>query len=131
MRADLTRLVRFGLAGLLTTAIAYVVFIGLLKIAVPYLLAATAAWAASLGVGFALNRRFTFGIAGADRYKRDFGLYVTGAVLQLLVGLAGYAVLIGQLRLGPTPAFAVNIVITTSFSFLFMRFVTFRRAAHP
>jgi putative flippase GtrA len=125
----LKRLIRFGLTGLVTTAIAYVVFVGLIHIGVHYLPAATVAWAASLTVGFVVNRRFTFGIAGAERRKRDFGLYVVGAVLQLLVSLGGYALLIGQLRLAATPAFAVNLVATTSFSYLFLSLVTFRRAA--
>jgi putative flippase GtrA len=125
----LKRLIRFGLTGLLTTAIAYVVFVGLVKLGLHYLLATMVAWAASLTVGFVVNRRFTFGIVGPARGKRDFGLYVVGAVLQLLLSMAGYALLIGQLHLAPTPAFAINLVATTSFNYLFLRFVTFRRAA--
>jgi putative flippase GtrA len=137
----LKRLIRFGLTGLLTTAIAYVVFIGLerlgahylpaglVKLGVHYQLATVVAWAAALTVGFVVNRRFTFGIVGRERGKRDFGLYVVGAVLQLLLSMAGYALLIGQLHLAPTPAFAVNLVATTTFNYLFLRFVTFRRAA--
>ncbi|HTX49814.1 MAG TPA: GtrA family protein [Caulobacteraceae bacterium] len=127
----MNRLLRFGLTGLLTTAIAYVVMAGLMRVGVFYLVAATASWAASLCVGFAINRRFTFQIRGAAQSKRDFGFYVLGAVLQLLVGWAGYGVLIGELHLRVTPAFAINLVFTTGFSFLFMRFVTFRRAAQP
>ncbi len=123
------RLIRFGLTGLLTTAIAYLAFVGLIRLGLNYLPATVVAWAASLTVGFVVNRRFTFGIVGAERSKRDFGLYVTGAVLQLLLSMAGYALLIGQLHLAPTPAFAVNLVATTSFNYLFLRFVTFRRAA--
>lgn len=125
------RLLRFGLTGLLTTAIAYGVMAGLTRLGVFYLVAATASWAASLCVGFAVNRRFTFRIRGAEQSKRDFGFYALGAVLQLLVGWAGYAVLMGELHLSVTPAFAINLVFTTSCSFLFMRFVTFRRVAQP
>jgi putative flippase GtrA len=125
------RLLRFGLTGLLTTAIAYAVMAGLTHLGVFYLVAATASWAASLCIGFAINRRFTFQIRGAEQSKRDFGFYALGAVLQLLLGWAGYAVLMGELRLGVTPAFAINLIFTASFSFLFMRFVTFRRAAQP
>lgn len=95
---------------------------------VHYALASVAAWAASLGLGFMLNRRFTFGISGDAQRLHDFVVYLTGAVLQLLVGLAGYAVLIGGLKWGATPAFGANIVVTTVFSFLFQRFITFRRA---
>lgn len=125
----LKRLIRFGLTGILTTAIAYGVFIALIRLGLHYELSSVAAWAAALTVGFVVNRRFTFSITGDDRRGRDFGLYVTGAVLQLLLGLAVYAVIIGMLGLNPTLAFAINLPIVTAFSFLFLRFVTFRRAA--
>ena len=125
------RLLRFGLTGLLTTAIAYLVMAGIMRVGVHYLVASAASWASSLCVGFTINRRFTFGIRGAERSQRDFGFYALGAVLQLLLGMAVYSVLIGQLHLRLTPAFAINLVFSTGFSFLFMRFVTFRRVARP
>jgi putative flippase GtrA len=125
----LQRLVRFGLTGLLTTGIAYGVFIGLMAVGVQYAWANVAAWSAGLLVGFIINRRFTFAISGGEQRARDFGWYIAGAVLQLLLGLAVYYVLIGRLRLNPSLAFAINLPIVTAFNFLFLRFVTFRRAA--
>ncbi|HUO11569.1 MAG TPA: GtrA family protein [Caulobacteraceae bacterium] len=125
------RLIRFGLTGVVTTGISYLVFVGLLRLGVNYLVACTISWAAALTVGFAINRRFTFGIVGGEKRRRDFGFYLAGAVCQLGLGLAGYRVLIGQWRLDPTLAFGLNLVLVTTFSFLFMRFVTFRRVATP
>jgi putative flippase GtrA len=125
------RIVHFVLIGLLSTAVSYLVFIALIRLGLHYALASVASWAAGLAVGFVLNRRFTFGITGPERRTRDFGLYVIGALLQLLLGLTGYAITIGRLGLNPTLAFAINLPITTAFSFLFLRFVTFRRAAQP
>jgi putative flippase GtrA len=122
------RLLRFGLTGLLTTAIGYVVMAGLMRLGVYYVIPAASSWGASLSIGFAINRRFTFQIRGAEQSKRDFGFYALGAVLQLLLGMAVYSVVIGRWRLPITPAFAINLIFTASFSFLFMRFVTFRRA---
>ncbi|HEY2707980.1 MAG TPA: GtrA family protein [Caulobacteraceae bacterium] len=127
----MSRFARFIVTGLLTTAVSYLIFIGLLKAGVQYLLASGAGWAVSLLIGFATNRRFTFGIVGPEKRKRDFGFYLLTAVLQLLIGWSVYAVLIGYLRLDPTLAFACNLVVTTAFSFVFLRFVTFRRAAAP
>ena len=124
----MTRLIRFGLTGALTTALSYVVFVGLIQLGLFYEFASAASWAVGLVVGFLINRRFTFGIIGAQRRGRDFTLYLGGAVLQLGLGLAGYAVLIGRLRLDPTPAFVLNTMVTATFNFLFLRFVTFRRA---
>jgi putative flippase GtrA len=125
------RLLRFGLTGLLTTGIAFVVFVGLPYLGVHYLIASVLSWASSLTVGFLMNRRFTFGISGGEKRGRDFGFYMLGAVLQMLLGLAVYRVLIGQWRLDRPLAFAINLIFTTGFSFLFMRFVTFRRVARP
>ena len=122
------RLVRFGLTGVLTTALSYGVFIGLIRLGAYYEVASVASWALGLALGFAINRRFTFGISGADSRKRDLLLYVAGSLLQLGLGLAGYALLIGRLGLGATPAFVLNTAVTASFNFLFLRFVTFRRA---
>jgi putative flippase GtrA len=123
----MTRLIRFGLTGALTTALSYVVFVSLIRLRMYYEAASAASWAIGLVVGFAANRRFTFGISGADRRKRDFTLYILGSLLQLGLGLAGYALLIGRLRLDPTPAFILNTSVTATFNFLFLRFVTFRR----
>jgi hypothetical protein len=52
---------------------------------------------------------------------------VLGSLLQLGLGLGGYALLIGRLRLDATPAFILNTAVTATFNFLFLRFVTFRR----
>src|SRR5215472_8671898 len=80
------RLLRFVITGALTTATAYLVFVGLISAGVHYLIANVFAWGLSLLVGFAVNRRFTFQIAGATDRTRHFGLYLLGAVLQLMLG---------------------------------------------
>jgi len=43
--------------------------------------------------------------------------------------MAGYWLLIGVIGLGSDAAFLLNLIVTTTFSFLFMRFVVFRVAA--
>lgn len=123
----MTRLIRFGLTGVLTTALSYIGFIGLIRLGAYYELASVASWALGLVLGFAVNRRFTFGVSGSDRRKRDFSLYLVGSLLQLGLGLAGYALLIGRLGLEATPAFVLNTAVTASFNFPFLRYVTFRR----
>jgi putative flippase GtrA len=123
----MTRLVRFGLTGALTTTLSYIAFIGLIRLGVHYEVASAGSWALGLVAGFTINRRFTFGISGADRRTRDFSLYVVGSLLQLGLGMTGYAWLIGRLRLDATPAFVLNTAVTATFNFLFLRFVTFRR----
>jgi len=126
IRTVLQRAVKFGLAGALATGVAYLTFMLLLKV-MHYLPAGALSWAASVCVGFAVNRRFTFGISGSQGRKREFALFMIGAGLQLLIALAGYAVLIGHLKIAPTPAFLLNLILTTTFSFAFSSLVTFRR----
>jgi len=58
------RLLRFGLVGILTTALAYAVFVGLIAIGIGYIVASVAGWAAPMIVSYLLNRRFTFNISG-------------------------------------------------------------------
>lgn len=123
----MSRLIRFGLTGALTTALSYIGFIGLIRLGVYYEAASVVSWGLGLFVGFTINRRFTFGISGADRRRRDFSLYLVGSLLQLGIGLTGYALLIGRLGLDATPAFILNTAVTASFNFVFLRFVTFRR----
>lgn len=130
MPPEMTRLIRFGVTGALTTALAYAVFVGLIGLGVFYETACVASWAAGLFVGFTVNRRFTFGVSGAPRRGRDALFYLAGALLQLALGLGGYALLFGRLHLDKSPAFVINTAIAATFNFLFQRFVTFRRVSN-
>jgi len=127
MSPVLQRGLKFLVAGGLTTGVSYVCFILLLRV-MHYAPATVLAWAAGLGIGFALNRRHTFGISGPERRGRHFALYVVGALLQLALGLAGYAILMGRMGMDPTPAFILNTGINASFGFAFQNLVTFRKA---
>jgi putative flippase GtrA len=126
-RAMLQRLLRFVMTGGLTTAVAYVTWMLLLNV-VTYPFATALAWIVAVAIGFVVNRRFTFGIAGPERRAADFGLFLVGALGQLVIGEVGYYVTIGRLGMAPTGAFLINLVLNTTFSFLFLNFVTFRRA---
>ena len=124
-----THLRRFVVVGLISTGVAYLLFTGLLRLGVHYLLASAIAWAISLAVGFALNRRYTFDIRGPDGRVRNLALYVMGALGQLALGSADYALMIGKLGIEATPAFIINTAIVATASFIFSKWVTFRRPA--
>ncbi len=127
MPHGLHRILRFGLVGLLTTALTYGVFVLTIRAGLHYLLASALAWGAGVAVSFLLNKRFTFSLRSrAD--LREVASFVGGYGVQFLIATAGYAVLIGGVGLEPTPAFMINLVITSLFSFLFMRWVVFRAA---
>lgn len=128
------RALRYGLTGLITTAVSYGLFIWLIGTGWGYRVAAVLSWAASMLLGFAINRRFTFGVRGADRRALQFGLFLTGAILQLLLAMLIYELLIGDLGWAPTPAFLANLVLTISFNFAWLNAIAFGPASrnqHP
>jgi putative flippase GtrA len=121
------RAVRYVLTGALTTLVAYVATMLFLRL-MNYIPATALAWVVTVGFGFTINRRFTFGIVGPERRGRDFGLFVVGAAMQLAITLVSYSITLGRLGLDPSLAFAINLVVTTSFGFAFLNLVAFRRA---
>ncbi|MBV9995942.1 MAG: GtrA family protein [Caulobacteraceae bacterium] len=123
----LKRAIKFSIAGGLTTAVAYIATMLFLSM-MNYIPATILAWTVSVGVGFALNRRFTFGIVGPTRRLKELALFVLAALLQLLITLGNYSIMLGRLGFDPTVAFLINLAITTSFGFAFLNLVTFRRA---
>jgi putative flippase GtrA len=127
-RSLLNNLARFVLVGGFVTGVVYLVFIGLLKLGVYYLIASAIGWAVGVGISYVLNRSFTFGVTHKAQ-PREFGAFVAGYLLQLAVGQFTYWLLMGAIGLGPTLSFLCNLVFTT-ISFVFMRWVVFRRAAH-
>jgi putative flippase GtrA len=131
--ALLKSLARFCLVGGLVTALAYLAFMGLLRLGLHYLLASAAVWACSVGLNYLLSRSFTFARTNGPG-TREFAVFVAGNVLQLALGSANYWVLIGVLGAGPTAAFICNVPLTAVFGFVFMRWVVFpspRAALHP
>jgi putative flippase GtrA len=124
----IAKLFRFGVAGGATTALVYVVFLLLLRSGVHYLAASAAAWAVGLCASFVLNRGFTFQVRRRVEIAEGV-LFVTGYVLQLLLGLGVYGVLIGRLGIDPTVSFVINTAISAAFSFAFMNMAVFRQAS--
>jgi putative flippase GtrA len=121
------KIFRFGMSGVVATLASYLGFMVLMGLGLHYLVAGLGAWVCGVCAGFAMNRRFTFQIKGSEGRGRQFRRFLVGAFLQLVLALAGYAILIGRLGMAPTLAFWANLVITTAFSFAFMSLVTFRR----
>jgi putative flippase GtrA len=122
----INNILRFGLVGGGVTGLVYLVFMGLLKLGLPYLIAATIGWATGVGISYVFNRSFTFAVASKAKPK-EFGAFVGGYLLQLGLGLFLYWVLMGVLGLNATVAFVLNVGFTAVFSFVFMRWVVFRR----
>ncbi|WP_158916280.1 GtrA family protein [Caulobacter sp. S45] len=124
----IAKLLRFGVVGGSMSLLNYAIFIGAIRLNTGYLIAASIAWLVTVAISYALNRRFTFRRSGWGGLK-DVAGYVAGYVLQFLVSLAGLQLLIGVLGLGPSLAFVVNLVATSTFSFCYMQLAVFREGA--
>jgi len=120
----LGQIVSFTVAGLSATAVNYIVFSSLAWSGLHYLAAAVIGWSLSVTTSYVLNKRLTFA-SGAWFAPRELGRFIMGSLLQLGLGLTGYAVLIGDLGLPLNLAFLFNLVLTSSFSWLFMRLWVF------
>jgi putative flippase GtrA len=118
------RLARFGLVGLTTTGLTYVVFRVGLGLKLHYLIASTLSWMAALALSYPLNRRFTFAAGGAANFLEGVR-FACGGVLQFLIGQALYVLMIGMLRLDPTLAFVLNVGVGCVVNFSYMRWVVF------
>ena len=121
------RVVGYILVGGLSLIVSYVLTAGL-KSVIGIQAAAVIAWIAAVLVAFAVNRRVTFGLSGADRRWRELALFTLGALGQLALTLGGYAVTLGWLRWNFNLAFALNILTTTIFGFAYVNLIAFRRA---
>lgn len=66
----LRELFAYGIGGVLTTLVNYVIYFGLERLAVHYLLANTLAWAGAVVFSYWVNRKVVFGSGGS--WKREF-----------------------------------------------------------
>ncbi|MGH6987932.1 MAG: GtrA family protein [Caulobacteraceae bacterium] len=114
--------------GALCTIISFVVFV-LAANAFNYLVAGVLSWIAGIGVGFALNRRLTFGISGSGALRRHVTLFVAGSLAQFALALSVYWLLIGKLHLTPAAAFCINLLVNAGVMFAYLSLVVFRRSS--
>lgn len=113
------RLARFGISGGLVTLLCYSVYLLCVSTGWNYLVANLVAWFVGLVASYQMNKRFTF------RYDRQTNprticLFALIYVGQLLVGTSGLSLLVEVLRMDERVAYLANLIITASFSFLFL-----------
>lgn len=130
LRGTLLRLLRFGLVGLTTTALTYVVFRVGLGLKFHYLIASTFSWMAGMALSYPLNRRFTFAAGGGASFLEAVR-FACGGVLQFLIGQGLYMLMIGRLHFNPTVAFVLNVGVGCVVNFTYMRWIVFAARMDP
>jgi putative flippase GtrA len=124
---SMDKVARYGVVGVVSTAINYILFIAGIAIGLHYLLAATMAAGVTVIAGYFMNRTFTFAACGAASI-REFASFLGVFVVQYLLAILGYALLIGYLRINPSLAFVLNAVAVAAGAFTLLRLHTFRHA---
>ena len=125
--AEMRRFIRFVIAGTTATGVNYGSFATMYWLGVNYLLAATLAYALSIGVGFALNRYFVF--RSTPPSKNALVLYITVYVGSLLVNLILLELFVSLFSLDPLIANAIALVILVAVNFFVVRRFVFPK--HP
>lgn len=125
--AVIRQALRYGIVGLISAAINYVLFIAGIAAGLHYLVAATVSSTITLLAGYFLNRTFTFSAPGPANI-REFASFLSVFAVQYVLAMAGYTLLIGYLGLGPSLAFVLNNIVVASVAFSMLRYRTFRGA---
>jgi putative flippase GtrA len=124
MRAEFTRYVG---AGLVNTAVGYLVFLAVLHLAhAPPLVANIASYAVGLCVAYLLNLVFVF--RGARHSGTALGRFLSGAALAWLINAAVLETGIRVLRLAPELAQLIAMAAYTVSFYLINRHLVWARA---
>jgi putative flippase GtrA len=118
------KITRFGIVGSGVTALNFLLYVTLIGAGFHYLAATGAGWATGVAVSFFLNKHYTF-LQPARPAGREVNSFLTGYVLQLLLGSLSLAFLVEVARIDCKTAFFLNVPITALFSYLFMDRIVF------
>lgn len=120
--------IKFGLVGVLNTALHYTVFYILYSfIGLNYLLASAIGYAAGLINSYILNRNWTFKSYDTDR-KREFARFAWVNLLSMGVNLSALKILVAWGGLRPEVAQALAILFSLVANFVGNRFWAFSSA---
>lgn len=119
------QLVRYGIVGLGTNALGYVLYLGLTALGMGPKLAMSLLYMVGVLQTFVFNRAWTFRYVGQGRaaFQRHVVLYVTGYVVQLLL----FALMVDTLGWQHQWVMAAVILSMAVFFFLGQKFWVFRQ----
>jgi putative flippase GtrA len=115
------RLTRYGVVGLVTNAVVYVIFVIMIWFGMKPLLASGLCYAIGLTLSYLINRRWTFDSTG--NHSSDLPRFLAAYGLGLGVTLLSMTILLGFLI--PQLAQLVTIVITAVAIYIFLHLFKF------
>jgi putative flippase GtrA len=116
---------RFIIVGVLSTIVNYAIFIALLSVNTPYIVAMGAGFIAGTVAGFRINKVWTFGVARNEGGL--FGAYVAVYAVSLLAGMGFLWALVELLLLDPRIANILTIGLTTMTNFVGTKLLVFKK----
>ncbi len=125
-REKVKELVLYGIGGVLTTVVNYLVYFGLEHSGVGYLSANTAAWGAAVAVSYCINRKMVFGSKGG--WISEFVPFAGLRLLTLAAENVLLYLLIGQLHIGSSIAKIGVSVITVLGNYMICKKHIFKKA---
>ena len=127
MTVLLLRIARFGLVGVTITGFNYLLYAWLISRGWHYLIATTLGWIIGTCASFFGNKYLTFMHKKAVD-SQQIGRFLLCYVSQLAIGSTTMLVMIEILNIGYTPAFFINVAITSCYSYIFLdNLVFFKR----
>lgn len=123
------RIFRFGIVGGGITLLNYVLSVALIGLGAHYVLATSFGWFVGVVISFFANKHYTF-LQRGQADLREVASFLSGYVLQLLVGTATLVIFIDGIGLPFGLAFCFNVVITALFSYCFMDRIVFTTRRH-
>jgi len=124
---DLVQFVKFGLVGVLNTAVDFTVYTLLYWAGIPYLLAQCVSFAAGTANSYVLNRMWTFQARGQQGAAGQLGRHILWNVIVLLLSLGLLYLFSDGLGMHPMPAKVVVTIIATVVNFVGSKLWVFRK----
>jgi putative flippase GtrA len=125
MKSLLSQALRYGVVGLISALLNYILFVAGIASGLHYLISATISSIATLLISYTLNRNFTFAAQGAPNIA-EFISFLAVFATQYVCAMAGYTLLIGYLGLDPSIAFILNAFFVAGIAFTLLRNRTFQ-----
>lgn len=125
MVSFLTKFLKFGIVGVISTIANYGLFTLLLKVFVlHYILSAVAGYMTGLVLGFFLNKNWTF-VAQIDRQRSYLFLYFVVYIISLIFSQLFLILLVEKLELDPLLANVFAIGLSTISNFIGTNYFVF------
>lgn len=119
-------LILYGIAGLLTTAVNYLVFLLFVQwLSFGYLTANTAAWCAAVVFAYIANRKYVF--RSENRWGREFLLFVLSRAATLLLESGMLYLLVAVLSLPEAISKGVSCLLVIAGNYVLCRQKIFKR----